>query len=179
MKKKNLSISTAFILPWMDFTASQRGLLDQMNMSRIFSGFIVFWHNYNFARFDGLWHWCVQTSWYALKKSRTECRWAENTVDRKYLRKINWLAASMDKENSVVVGWTWDIGKYLMFFVSTHHFLEHHWRIRYNRTKNGTVPKRRHTFSINLSAETETHLTTYLIAHLFLSLKFQINVFKT
>lgn len=26
-KKKKLSISTAFILPWMDFTASQRGLL--------------------------------------------------------------------------------------------------------------------------------------------------------
>lgn len=57
------------------------GIAGKMNMSRIFPDFIVFWHNYNFAMFNGLWHWCVQTSWYALKKkkkkSKAEYRWAE------------------------------------------------------------------------------------------------------
>lgn len=56
------------------------GIAGQMNMSRIFPGLSVFWNNYNFATFDGLWHWCVQTRWYALK-SRTQCRLAEHKLN--------------------------------------------------------------------------------------------------
>lgn len=69
-----------------------------------------------------------------------------------------------------------DIEKYLMFLVSTHHFLEHHRRIRYNRTKNGTVPERKH-IQLFFSAKTKRHLTTNLIPKLFLYLKIPYECF--